>query len=123
MADTDDRVDLTDLDVIARYSLAVRTASVARDELIATLRSDLDWLEGLRRRPAAPRPAPVVEQPPAERPATPAPVRRTTKPATRTATKRATKTATRTASTSTARRAAPAKKAANKAAKKTTRRR
>jgi hypothetical protein len=41
----DDRVELTDLDVISRYSLAVRTASVAREELVATLRADLAWLE------------------------------------------------------------------------------
>jgi hypothetical protein len=50
MAETDDRVDLTDLDVISRYSLAVRTATADRDELIRTLRADLDWLEGSRRR-------------------------------------------------------------------------
>jgi hypothetical protein len=45
-APADDRVELTELDVIARYSLAVRAASVPRDELIATLRADLAWLEG-----------------------------------------------------------------------------
>jgi hypothetical protein len=48
MAETGDRVDLTELDVITRYSLAVRAASADRDELIATLRADLDWLEGGR---------------------------------------------------------------------------
>ena len=55
MADPrDDRVELTELDVISRYSLAVRTASASRDELIETLRADLSWLEGGRRaRPAA----------------------------------------------------------------------
>ena len=42
MADTDDRVELTDLDVIARYSLAVRAATADRHELIATLRADLE---------------------------------------------------------------------------------
>jgi hypothetical protein len=49
-ADTsDDRIDLTDLDVIARYSLAVRAATAPRDEVIAALRADLEWLEGPRR--------------------------------------------------------------------------
>ena len=62
MADNDDRVELTDLDVIARYSLAVRAATASRADLIATLRSDLTWLEGGRARrtsstPAAARPA------------------------------------------------------------------
>ena len=52
MAETGDRVDLTELDVITRYSLAVRAASADRDELIATLRADLDWLEGGRPRTA-----------------------------------------------------------------------
>src|SRR4051794_5116432 len=50
MAAADDRVELTDLDVITRYSLAVRHASASRDELIATLRDDLAWLEGGRSR-------------------------------------------------------------------------
>jgi hypothetical protein len=50
MAEPGDRVELTELDVITRYSLAVRTGSADRDELIATLRADLDWLEGGRRR-------------------------------------------------------------------------
>jgi hypothetical protein len=49
-ASDDDRVELTELDVITRYSLAVRHASAPRDELIATLRSDLTWLEGGRSR-------------------------------------------------------------------------
>jgi hypothetical protein len=59
MADVaDDRVDLTELDVITRYSLAVRTATADRDELIQTLRSDLDWLEaGRAARPARRSPA------------------------------------------------------------------
>ena len=55
MADsTGDRVELTDLDVIARYSLAVRAATADRAELIAALRSDLAWLEN-GRRASAPR--------------------------------------------------------------------
>ena len=43
----DERIELTDLDVIARYSLAVRAATADRDDLIAALRSDLEWLESL----------------------------------------------------------------------------
>ena len=49
----DDRIELTELDVITRYSLAVRSATAPRDELIAALRDDLAWLEssgGGRRR-------------------------------------------------------------------------
>src|SRR3954469_15361517 len=65
MADPDNRVELTDLDVISRYSLAVRAATADRYELIATLRADLDWLQGdRRRRPSsstAARSAPQVE--------------------------------------------------------------
>jgi len=70
MADTDDRVELTDLDVISRYSLAVRAATADRHELIATMRADLDWLQGQggrsRRTSAASTPAPVA--PPAAEP-------------------------------------------------------
>ena len=40
MADSD-RVELTDLDVFSRYSLAVRSATADRAELIATLRAEL----------------------------------------------------------------------------------
>jgi hypothetical protein len=50
MASADsDRVDLTELDVITRYSLAVRHGSAERSELIDALRADLAWLEGGRR--------------------------------------------------------------------------
>lgn len=59
-ADTsDDRIDLTDLDVISRYSLAVRAATAPRAELIAALRADLDWLEGSRRTSSVRRTTPV----------------------------------------------------------------
>lgn len=47
-ADDPDRVDLTELDVITRYSLAVRHGTADRSELIETLRADLNWLEGGR---------------------------------------------------------------------------
>jgi hypothetical protein len=45
-----DSVQLTDLDVIAKYSIAVRSATADRDELIAALRADLSWLEHGRTR-------------------------------------------------------------------------
>jgi hypothetical protein len=45
-----DSVQLTDLDVIARYSLAVRSATADRDELLETLRADVAWLERGRAR-------------------------------------------------------------------------
>jgi hypothetical protein len=40
-----DQVQLTDLNLIVRYSIAVRVATADRDELIETLRADLAWLE------------------------------------------------------------------------------
>ncbi len=45
----DDDVQLTDLEVIQRYSLAVRGASASRADLISTLQADLAWLKGGRR--------------------------------------------------------------------------
>lgn len=48
-----DSVQLTDLDVIARYSIAVRSATADRDELLETLRADVAWLERGRSRAAA----------------------------------------------------------------------
>ena len=41
-----DDVPLTDLEVIRRYSLAVRSATADREQLLAALRSDVAWLEG-----------------------------------------------------------------------------
>jgi len=52
-----DDVQLTDLQVIQRYSLAVRGATASRVELVAALQADLDWLRGGR------RPATVVTDP------------------------------------------------------------
>jgi hypothetical protein len=40
-----DRIDLTDLEVIQRWSLAVRGASADRKEVVAALKADLAWLE------------------------------------------------------------------------------
>lgn len=54
MPDSSDRVELTELDVITRYSLAVRSATADRSELVAALRADLAWLESGRARRAAP---------------------------------------------------------------------
>ena len=74
MASNDDAVELTDLEVIQRFSLAVRGASAPRDAVIAALEADLAWLTGARRsRPsAAAEPEDDVEAKPARR----APARR-----------------------------------------------
>ncbi|HEY5336528.1 MAG TPA: hypothetical protein VIJ71_11000 [Mycobacteriales bacterium] len=53
-----DDVDLTDLEVIRRYSLAVRQDSADRSEVVALLRADLDRLERRRTTAAAARPTP-----------------------------------------------------------------
>jgi len=65
---TDDSVELTELDVITRFSLAVRTATAPRDELIAVLRDDLRWLEGGRssRRTTSARSTPTKKSAPAK---------------------------------------------------------
>lgn len=39
-------VSLPDLQVIQRYSLAVRGATAPRADVIAALRADLEWLTG-----------------------------------------------------------------------------
>lgn len=59
-ATDDDRVELTELDVISRYSLAVRSATAPREELISALRDDLAWLERGRGRRRATRTTPVA---------------------------------------------------------------
>src|SRR3954452_24045226 len=46
----DDPVEFTDLEVIQRWSLAVRSASADRADVVAALRADLAWLEGPARR-------------------------------------------------------------------------
>ena len=55
----DDDVQLTDLEVIQQFSLAVRGTSAPRAEVIAALQSDLEYLTRPRRRTAAPAPAPA----------------------------------------------------------------
>jgi hypothetical protein len=57
-----DRVDLTELDVITRYSLAVRHGTAERAEVIQTLRADLAWLEGERRTTPRTRKATAARQ-------------------------------------------------------------
>jgi hypothetical protein len=44
-----DDVQLTDLEVIQRFSLAVRGATADRDEVVEALEADLAWLKGTRR--------------------------------------------------------------------------
>lgn len=43
----DDDVQLTDLEVIQQYSLAVRAQSAPRSEIIQALEADLSWLRSL----------------------------------------------------------------------------
>jgi hypothetical protein len=47
-----DVVQLTDLQVIQQFSLAVRGATADRDDVVAALEADLAFLKGTRR-PAA----------------------------------------------------------------------
>lgn len=69
MATAGDDVQLTDLEVVQRYSLAVRTASAPREELVAALEADLAWLRGgtRRRRAATPAPAAAPRRAPRKR--------------------------------------------------------
>ncbi len=81
----DDDVQLTDLEVIQQFSLAVRGATATRREVVAALEADLAYLTGGSRRraaapaPAAPRPtrAPVTKAAPVRVAAAKAPARRT----------------------------------------------
>ena len=69
-----DDVQLTDLEVVQRWSLAVRAATAPRDELVAALEADLAWLtDGARRRPAARRAAAAEEPAPPRKAARRAP--------------------------------------------------
>jgi hypothetical protein len=69
-----DDVQLTDLEVIQRYSLAVRGATASRDELVAALQADLDWLRGGRRAAAKGAPAKIAASAP-EKAAPSAPIK------------------------------------------------
>jgi outer membrane biosynthesis protein TonB len=69
-----DDVRLTDLEVIQRYSIAVRGETADRAELVEALRADLAFLEGGRARSAAkPAPARTAPPKPAPKPAKPVP--------------------------------------------------
>ena len=58
-----DDIRLTDLEVIQRWSIAVRGETADRAEVVAALRADLAWIEGGRRtkaaKPAEASPAPT----------------------------------------------------------------
>ena len=47
-----DDVQLTDLQVIQQFSLAVRGATADRDQVVAALEADLAYLKGARKAPA-----------------------------------------------------------------------
>lgn len=72
-----DDVQLPDLEVIQRFSLAVRGVTAPRAEVVAALQADLAWLTGEGAAPtAAPAPAPAPAAAPAAAPApAPAPAR------------------------------------------------
>jgi hypothetical protein len=53
----DDDVQLTDLEVIQQFSLAVRGATASRAQVIAALESDLAYVKGAVKK-AAPKTAP-----------------------------------------------------------------
>jgi hypothetical protein len=53
-----DDVQLTDLEVIQQFSLAVRGATAPRDQVIAALEADLSYLK---------RPAPAKKKAPAKK--------------------------------------------------------
>ena len=67
MPESDD-VQLPDLQVIQRYSLAVRGASAPRAQVIAALTADLEWLRGGGRRRTTAVGAPVTATAPAKAP-------------------------------------------------------
>jgi hypothetical protein len=102
----DDDVQLTDLEVIQQFSLAVRGATAPRADVIAALEADLAYLGGSRR--AAPAKV-SVEKAAVER--APVPPRPTAKAPVKTAAKAPVKAASK----------APVKAAAKKAPAKTTR--
>ena len=77
MASADD-VQLPDLQVIQRYSLAVRGATAPRRDVIAALEADLAWLTGTGRRRATPVAGTAIVPAPDNKPAA---VQRTTKAA------------------------------------------
>src|SRR4051812_10500216 len=87
MASGDD-VNLPDLQVIQRYSLAVRGATAPRDDVVSALQADLAWLTGNARR-TTPSAAPTT---PVKAPARKAPAPAAAKAPAKAATKAATRT-------------------------------
>ena len=81
-----DDVSLTDLEVISRFSLAVRAATAPRAQVVAALEADLRALAG-RATPVAvravrtPAPPPVPEEPADQAPPAARPARRVRKAA------------------------------------------
>lgn len=65
-AGDDALVDLTELEVVRRYSLAVRQGSAPRDEVLAALQADLDRL-ATPSGSARSRPSPHAGKAPAKR--------------------------------------------------------
>ena len=61
-----DDVQLPDLEVISRYSLAVRAATAPREEVVAALRAARDWRTSSASA-AAPTPKPPVRRAPRKR--------------------------------------------------------
>lgn len=64
----DDTVQLTDLEVIQQFSLAVRGATASRRDVIEALEADLAYLTSTRKPAAAPKPAPTPDPKPAATP-------------------------------------------------------
>ena len=75
----DDLVQLTDLEVIQQFSLAVRGATATRREVIDALEADLAYLTSTRK--VAPKAAPAAE--PVKTPAKKAPAKKAPAKATR----------------------------------------
>ena len=84
-----DDVRLTDLEVIQRYSIAVRGETADRAELLEALRTDLAFLEGARAAKAATGSATK----PAAKPAAKAAAKAAAKPAAKAAAKKPAKAA------------------------------
>jgi hypothetical protein len=73
--DTDD-VQLTDLEVIQQFSLAVRGATASRAQVIAALESDLAYLRKPAAKAAAKAPAKAPVKAPVKAPARKAPAKK-----------------------------------------------
>jgi hypothetical protein len=72
-----DDVQLPDLEVIQRYSLAVRGETAPRADVIAALQADLDWLKSGTGRTAAKSPGTTTKAAAKSPAKSPAPPKRT----------------------------------------------